>query len=88
MKIYIQFCAKSEDNIQNIPLISYKTTIFQKKYFEDISYPILIKFSPPIREFETVNLFMWMILFIFCSSRISYENTKKNKIMSQFCLLT
>ena len=53
----IQYCAKSEDNFQNVPIISYKTTIFQKKYFEDISYPILIKFSPPNREFETVYLY-------------------------------
>ena len=26
----IQFCAKGEDNFHNVPLISYKTTIFQK----------------------------------------------------------
>ena len=74
---YIQFCAKSEDNFQNVPLISYKTTLFKKKYFEDISYRILIKCSPPNREFETVHLFIWMILFILCCSRISYANTKK-----------
>ena len=27
---HVQFCAKSEDNFQNVPIISYKTTIFQK----------------------------------------------------------
>ena len=38
--VELQFCAKSEDNLQNVPIISYKTTIFQKNYFEDISCPI------------------------------------------------
>ena len=56
----------------SLAIISYKTTIFQK-----ISYQILTKFSPPNREFETVYLFFWMILFVLWCSRISYENTKK-----------
>ena len=38
--VELQFCAKSEGNLQNVPIISYKTTIFQKNYFEDISCPI------------------------------------------------
>ena len=27
---HVQFCAEREDNFQNVPIISYKTTIFQK----------------------------------------------------------
>ena len=30
LNLHVQFCAKSEDNFQNVPIISYKTTIVQK----------------------------------------------------------